>query len=261
MAFSNNSFNNQRGLDPKAMQVLEMRKKKRDDRSKDLKRKQVERETNAMRARLAVIDREIERLSVTEKRARGEVVRVDQDLQNEVRDVLNVTKELSGHENRIRELERMLGTKKGAFDRLKSMVSRSGNDNTGSEVQRIREDLKQVEQQLESLENKRKRLIADMGQVQEKQHKLYEQQEKFSSELSLSENQLKVLTQEMDAEKSMFGRLRARYASEQTDLIKKQKEVVEVKNRLLGAASGIPNLEREKQRIEAKIKNLEQELK
>lgn len=260
MAFSNNSFNSNRGLDPHAMRVLDMRKQKREDKDRELKRKQVEREVNSLKTRISVIDREIERLSVTGRRSRGDIARTEQELQNEIQDVLGITKELGEHESKIHELEAKLGAKKGTFSRLKSMVSRSGHDSFSVEVQRLRDELKRVEQEIDQLQMKRKRLVSDMSQIQQKQQQKYDQEAKFSTELTQNQTELEKLMQEMESEKSMFSRIRARYSREQKQVLQKQKEIEDVRNRFQGSDTGIPNLEREKQNLEQRIKNLEKDL-
>lgn len=260
MAFSNNSLNSNRGLDPHAMRVLDMRKQKREDRDNDLKRKQAEREINSIRNRVTIIEREIERLSVTGRRSKGDIARTEQELQEEVGDVLKLTAELGEHEKKIHDLEKMLGAKKGTFSRLRSIVSRSGKDSSAVEIQRIRDELKRVEQELDQLQMKRKRLVTEMSQVQQKQQKAYEAESKFSAEMSKSQAELEKMMQEMEAERSVFNRMRARYSRENKDVLQKQREVEDARNRSQGSGTGIPALEREKQMLEQKIKNLEKEL-
>lgn len=258
MAFSNNNLNNSRGLDSHAMNVLDFRKKKRQEKDQNLRKQKAEREINSLRARLAVIDREIERLSVTERRSRSEIVKTEQDFKKEINDVLSLTRELSEHESKIKKIESMLGLKQGAISRLKSVVSRSSHTED-REIGRLKDELSRIEKEIEQLNNKRKRIISEMSVYQHKVQKESELESRISAEFHENESEISKLMQELDSEKSLFSRLRSRMNREQIELSQSERRSQDIKNRLMGSKSGIPSLESEKLRIEQKIKQLEKD--
>jgi chromosome segregation ATPase len=252
-------LNNDRGLDPRAMATLQAKQNSRAKREDDLKRKQTEREINALKARLSVVDREIQRLSVSERRYQGDESRVEQDFERESRSLDELTKELGRHSEKVKSLQDALNAKKLLSHRMQ-VSNDFGREAADKENDRLKNELKRVDQEIDQLNSKRRRLVAEMTGVQQKIQRAYELENKEQTELKENQNEINKILQELQSEESVIGRFKARFSTEQKTVLEKQKQLADVKRRMQGASSGSPALESERDRIEKKIRDLEQTL-
>ncbi|MFA7193825.1 MAG: hypothetical protein WC087_02830 [Candidatus Paceibacterota bacterium] len=259
MSFSNNDLNKSRGLDTNVLKVLDYRKTIRDNKAKTLKRKQVEQEILVLRTRLNVIDREIQRLNVSERRFHGDESRAELELAEETKTLENLTKELEKHSLNVQELQKTLSSKKMYFGRSKPKISFS-TQNAEKEMQSLRSELKRVNQEIEQLNAKKRRLITEMGLVETKSHEAEELQQKTDYQNKEEEIAMQKLTQEMNSEETLISRFKSRFLNQQKSVLEKKRQFEEVKNRLKGSRTVSPALENEKHRIEQKIQSLEVDL-
>lgn len=259
MSLSNNDLNKSRGLDASALRVLDARKNSRDNRSNDLKRKQVEREILALRTRLNVIDREIQRLSVSERRYHGDESRAEVELEQETRTLENLTKELEKHSFNVQELQKVLSSKKVSLARSKPKVSFS-SQNADKENQRLKIELKRVDQEIDQLNAKKKRLVSEMNLVETKSKEAEELAKMSEHQNKEEEVAMQKVVQEMNAEETLLSRFKSRFLNQQKSVLEKKRQFEEVKKRMTGSQTASPALENEKHQIEQKIQNLEREL-
>lgn len=255
----NADFQNNRGLDPRAMATLQAKKNSRGKREDDLKRKQTEREINSLKARLNVIDREIERLSVSQRRYHGAESKAENDLERESRSLLELTKELGRHSDKVKELQQALNTKK-LMAHKSSFSNDFGREASEKENERLKAELRRVDQEMEQLNGRRRRLIAEMTGVQQKIQRSYEFETKEHTESRENQNEIDRILKELQSEESMISRFKARFTTEQKTVQEKERQLNETKKRVQGTSSGSPALENEKERIEKKIRELEQSL-
>lgn len=259
MAFSDNSFNKNRGLDPGAMRVLDSRKKSKDNRTGDLKRKQVERELAALRARLAVIDRELQRLAVSERRFHGDEARAHQEFEKESHDFEEITKELGTHSEKAKELQRLLGTKKSMVSRFTSS-NNFGREAAEKEAQMLRNELRRVDQEIDQLSSKKRRIASEIMQVQNKIKQAGDIEHKMSSQSDKIQTEIDGLLQELHSEETTTSRMKIKFNSEQRSVLEKKRQLEEVEKRMQGVATGHPVLESEKAKLEKQIQDLERKL-
>ncbi|MEY2703906.1 MAG: hypothetical protein RLY43_2545 [Bacteroidota bacterium] len=254
-----NNFKNDRGLDPRAMATLQAKKNSRSKREDDLKRKQTEREINSLRARLHVVDRELERLSVAQRRYHGSEARAESDFERESRSLLELTKELGRHNDKVKELETALNSRK-LMSHKTSLSNDFGRDLAEKEKERLNIELRKVDQEIEQLNGRRRRLVAEMSGVQQKIQRAYEMETKDQTEARENQNEINRILKELQSEESVLSRFKARFGTEQKTVFEKQRQLEETHKRMQGTSSGSPALQNEKDRIEKKIRELEQTL-
>lgn len=262
MALADNFRSNltkSRGLDPRALATLDARKNSRAKREDELKRKQTEREISGLRARLAVINREIQRLSVSERRYHGDAARAQQEFETEAKNVLELTKELGRHSSKVKELQQALNAKKVLTSKAQK-TSDFGREAAEKESERLRTELKRIDQEIDQLNSRRRRITAEMSSFQQKVQKASEMEMKSETEMRRNEGEISKILQELQSEESVLDRFKARFSVEQKTMIAKQNELQNVKKRMQGAGSGSPELESERQRIEQQIRELERKL-
>jgi chromosome segregation ATPase len=252
-------FNKSRGLDPRAMATLDAKKNSRAARENDLKRKQAEREINAVRALLNVVDRELQRLSVSGRRYHADEARAEQEFEQEARKFTELTKELERHSDKIKELNAKLGAKRISTTRVASKRD-FGSINAGKEVQRLKDDLRKVDQEIEHLNAKKRRMYSEISAAIQKMEQAQALEQRAAAELHEGEDGMEEIISEIKSEESMLGRFKARFSVEQRNLATKKKELESVKNRMKGTDSGSPALLNEKQKLEQKIRELEKNL-
>lgn len=253
-------FNNSRGLDPRAMATLDAKKNSRAQRENDLKRKQAEREINAVRARLTVVDRELQRLSVSGRRYHADESRAEAELEQEARKFSELTKELERHSDEIKQLNTVLGSKRISTTKVASKRD-FGSINAGKEVQRLKDDLRKIDQEIEQLNTKKRRIYSDVSAAIQKMEQAQALEQRAATEFHKGEDGMEKIISEIKSEESMLGRLKARFSVEQRNLSTKQKELESVKKRTQGTNSGSPALLNEKQKLEQKIHELEKDLR
>lgn len=252
-------FNNDRGLDPRAMATLNAKKNSRSQRENDLRRKQVEREINSLRARLAVVNRELQRLAVSERRYHGDEARAEQEFERESRSFEELTKELGRHSDKVRELQQLLNTKK-VMSHKTSVANDFGAEAAQKESDRLKNELKRVDQEIEQLNGKRRRLTLDLSATQQKVQKAHEMELKSHANDHNVDSEIQQLFKEIQSEETILGRFKSRFTSEQKRVLDKQRELDNLKKRMTGSSGGAPALESEKQKIEQKINELEKSL-
>ena len=252
-------FNNDRGLDPRAMATLNAKKNSRSQRENDLKRKQVEREVNSLRARLSVIDRELQRLSVSERRYHGDESKAQLEFERESRSFTELTKELGAHSEKVKELQQVLNTKK-VMSHKTSMSNDFGAGAAQKESDRLKSELKRVDQEIEQLNGKKRRLVLEFSSAQQKVQKAQEMELKSHATDHNVDSEIQRLLKEIQSEETILGRFKSRFTSEQQKVSDKKRELDEIKKRISGTSSGSPALESEKQKIEQKISQLEKSL-
>jgi chromosome segregation ATPase len=252
-------FNNDRGLDPRAVATLNAKKNSRSQRENDLRRKQVEREINSLRARLAVVNRELQRLAVSERRYHGDEARAEQEFERESRSFEELTKELGRHSDKVRELQQLLNTKK-VMSHKTSISSDFGAEAAQKESDRLKNELKRVDQEIEQLNGKRRRLTLDLSATQQKVQKAHDMELKSHANDHNVDSEIQQLFKEIQSEETILGRFKSRFTSEQKRVSDKQRELDSLKKRMTGSAGGAPALESEKQKIEQKINELEKSL-
>lgn len=255
----NSGFQGDRGLDPRAMATLQAKKNSRGKREDDLRRKQTEREINSLRARLNVINRELERLAVSQRRYQGSESKASLEFERESRSLLELTKELGRHNDKVKELQQALNTKK-LMSHKTNFSNDFGRENAEKENERLKAELRRVDQEMDQLNSRRRRLVAEMSGVQQKIQRANEMESK--SNVGSHENQIEInrILKELQSEESVINRFKARFTIENKTVKEKEKQLEETKKRMQGAASAAPSLESEKDRIEKKIRDLEKTL-
>ena len=96
---------NQRGLDPRAVKALELRKRKKQEQQDRIKREKAEREMNTLRSRMAIIDRQIKSLEVRERGSKASLRKGQTALAQSLKEVVEVTKELGEHQAKLKSLK------------------------------------------------------------------------------------------------------------------------------------------------------------
>lgn len=259
MGYSINDFNSSRGLDPRAMATLDAKKNSRVARENDLKRKQAEREINAVRARLTVVDRELQRLNVSGRRYHADEARAEAELEQEARKFTELTKELERHSDKIKELNAKLGAKRISTTRVASKRD-FGSISAGKEVQRLKDDLKKVDHEIEQLNAKKRRMYSDISAAIHKMEQAQALEQRAAAEFHKGEDGMEEIISQIKSEESMLNRFKSRFSVEQRNLATKKKELESVKKRMQGTDSGSPALLNEKQKLEQKIRELEKNL-
>jgi chromosome segregation ATPase len=252
-------FYKSRGIDPRALQTLNARKNSRGNRQDDLRRKQAEREINALRARLTVIDREIQRLSVSGRRFHGDESRAETEFEQETKKFSELTKELARHSEKIKELNAALSSKKVSTAKLASKRD-FGSLNAEKEVSRLKEEVRKVDHEIEQLDSKKRRLYSEVSSAIQKMEQAKEMEARTMSEFNKEEGNVAEIVLELKSEESMYNRFKARFSAEHRSMTAKQRELESVKKRMKGAETGSPALLNEKQKLEQKIQALEKEL-
>ncbi len=262
MAFDgySNNLAKGRGLDPRALSMLESKKQAQDKRKNELKRKQTEREISALRARLHVVDREIQRISVSERRYKGEETRAEQEFKNEARNVAELTKELARHSDKVRELQNALNSKKSLLSRGSTRTD-FGAETAQRETERLQDELKTIDREIEQLNLKRRRVISDMTRSQQKLKQSQDKQSKTEFQAKQVEFEIAKILQNLRSEETVLNQFKTRFSIDQKNLLRKQKQYEDIKSRETGTAKSSPALQNEKQKIEQKIKELERTLK
>lgn len=247
MAFSapQRDFNKSRGIDPRAAATLDAKKNSRAKREDDLKRKQTEREINALRSRLSVVDREIQRLTVSERRYHGDEAKALEEFERESKEVLDLTNQLRNHSEKVTELQRALNTKK-----LLVSKSKNSHETADRENQRLKNELKEVDREIEQLNARKRRLISEMMTEQVKIKKTYD--------VDLKEEDK--IFRELQSEEGLINGLKNRFSTAQQLMLRKQRELEQVRERVKGASGGSISLESEKEKLEKKISDLERNL-
>lgn len=262
MAFSRSfkrDFNQDRGLDPRAMATLAAKKNSRAAREDDLRRKQIERELNSLRARLTVIDREIQRLNVFERRYNADEARANQDFAKESKSLLGLTEELGRHSSKVQQLKSLLESKKVVAH--KSHVSNDfGREMAEKESDRVKAELKRVDGEIDQLNSRRRRLASELSSIQQKIQKAFELESREDTKEKESQNEINRILEELQSEESIMERFKSRFSSEQRVIHEKERQLSDIKKRIKGATSGAPALEVERERLQKKINDLEKEL-
>lgn len=248
-----------RGIDPRAAATLDAKKNSQAKRQDDLKRKQTEREINTLKSRLTVIDRELQRLSVFERRFHSDVARAKQEFDIEVKNMSELTQELSRHSDKVAELKRALDTKRFSATRMVGQKD-FGREAAQKESDRLHNELKRIDREIDQLNSQRRRILSEMSSFQQKAQKASEMEARESTEMRRGENEINQVLHELQSEESLLNRFKTRFSLEKKSVLSKQHELENVKKRLQGAGSGSPGLESEKQKIEKRIAELERTL-
>ncbi len=253
------NLNKGRGIDPRAQATLDAKKNSRENKEKEIKRKHAEREINSLKARLSVIDRELKRLSVSERRYTGDEHKAQEEYDREAKNVLKLTNELQVHSAKVKDLQQILNTKK---------ISSSRNSSTGDfgrsahekEVQNLQSELTRIDQEITQLSSKKRTISIKISSVQNEIQKSMQMQTKMESISKNDENQLQDMMQKINSEETVMNQLKSRFSSAQNVLLNKQRELESVKNRKKGTVDASPSLQNYKQNIEQKIRELEKDL-
>lgn len=251
---------NQRGLDPRAIKALELREKKKEEQAQRLKQDKVQREVNSLHSRLAIINREIERLTVTERRSRGSITGGEKELARDLRDVAAVSKELIEHEGKIKELRQMMGKETNFISRLRNQTSVVSHSMDSSKLSQLRVELNDIQREKDQLENKRRRIIGEMAQEQAILERKSEQKKDSSNGLREHESKVQQILQEMHAEQGTYNRLKAHLSSEQQKVRTETEAFERDQRRMEGSSKGTSSLERDKKKMENRIRELEREM-
>ncbi len=271
-----------RGLDPQALKTLALRKKGRDDRSQSLRQKNALRDINTLRARLTVLDREIQRLSVGERRNRADVARGRGELSHELADVEEVSKALDKELAEFKKIELAIGKERSAIGRLRSAQSQVKTSDVERQLSSLQTRLKQIDVDAGSVDAKRKRLMAEITQLDHEMTAIESQRarimnevtqhqtklasgtstvQRVMSDLEKHQAEMDKLISEQDHHGSAMRQLKAQLMREQREAKAKAKLFEQVGLRLQGKEQGVPALERDRAHIEQQIRNLEKELR
>lgn len=255
------SLQKQRGLDPRALKTLEYKEKARKERTRDLEKKKIQKEVNAIRARLTVIEREIERLSVTEHRSQADVVKEEKELQENLRDVTQITKELVEHDEKIKLLRQNVGRENNLVTKFKTLISRLQSNGTGSSLNGLKSELSIVEREIEQLDNKKRRLISDISRSEKESGRHGSSAQNVEKELTEHERKLIQILEEMRQEESIYKRLKTRLVRSEQDAKTAERVLVGAQNRMTGSTKGIPSLQKDKSKLEERLRFLETQVK
>jgi len=282
MGLSASDAANSRGLDPRAVRMLELRKKKRVERENSLRQDKARRELNALHARLSVLDREIQRLSVGERRNRADQSRGRGNLAHELADVAEVSKALTEEMQKFQKIQLAIGKERNIIGRLRNAQSRVKTDDAERQLVSLQGRMKQLSVEAGNVEAKRKRLLAELTQVEHEMGAIDAQRNrimvevgnhqskinsgtgdlyKIVSDLEKHELEMQKLISEQDHQDSALRQLKAKLMREQREAKEEAKIFERTQQRLQGKERGIPSLERDRSQIEQQIRKLEQELR
>lgn len=282
MALSAYDAANSRGLDPRALKTLELRKKKRGERERQLRQDKARRDLNALHARLSVIDREIQRLSVGERRNRSDISRSRTELGRELADVSEVSKALTEEVERYKKIELAIGKERTIIGRLRSAQSRIKTNDVERQLTSLQGRMKQLDVEAGNVDAKRKRLLAELSQIEHELDAIDAQRNrimtevanhqskisggagdlhKIVSDLEKHELEMQKLMSERDQHDSALRQLKAKLMREQHEAKAEAKVFERVEQRLQGKERGIPALERDRSHIQQQIRQLEQDLR
>jgi chromosome segregation ATPase len=282
MAFSNDDFAN-RGLDSGAVKMLRFKKDARDRHAKSLGKDRAQQQLNALRARLTVLEREIERLHLTERRNVGEKAQARNFLNREQGDVLAVTKLLQDETLKFEKIQLALGKEKTLVSRIKSLAGqRTQTDDVARTLASLRTKMSQIDTEARSLEAERAHIMSELTQVERQMNEVKAKRDRVMHEVNAIQNtkhtsdhgtqvavaQLKehetVLSQllsEHAQHDSSIRQLKARLSREEHEAHEKEGEVEQLETRLRGVATGIPSLEHDRAQIIKQIEELERQIR
>jgi len=282
MGLSASDAANSRGLDPRAVRMLELRKKKRGERERSLRQDKARRELNALHSRLSILDREIQRLSVGERRNRADQSRGRGNLSHELADVAEVSKALTEEMQKFQKIQLAIGKERNIIGRLRNAQSRVKTDdaerqltslqgrmkqldveagNVDAKRKRLLAELTQVEHELDAIDAQRNRIMVEVGNHQNKINSGTGDLHKIVSDLEKHELEMQKLISEQDHQDSALRQLKAKLMREQREAKEEAKIFERTQQRLQGKERGIPSLERDRSQIEQQIRKLEQELR
>lgn len=256
MALSNDDFYKNRGIDSRAAATLKAKKEGAARREDDLKRKQIQREIDSLKSRISIIDREIERLSVSERRYKGDEARAKLEFEKESREMLELTRDLQVHSSKVEQLKSLLNSKKITAGRSSSKKD-FGRDAIERDSQRLKTELRQIDQEIDQLNGKKRRIVSEMSSFQTKMQSVVNLENKEVSESRRQQEEMEKIFQELQSEESIIERFKSRFTKEKRESTEKEKELSAVRGRMQGASAGAPALESEKMRIERQIQELE----
>src|SRR5690606_13405659 len=144
------------------------------------------------------------------------------ELQQEARKFSELTKELERHSDKIKELNAKLGAKRISTRRVASKRD-FGSLNAGKEVQRLKDDLRKVDQEIEQLNAKKRRMYSEISAAIQKMEQAQALEQRAAAEIHEGEDGMEEIISEIKSEESMLGRFKARFSVEQRNLATKKK--------------------------------------
>lgn len=271
-----------RGLDPRALKTLALREQKRKEREAALRKATATRELNSLRARLSVIEREIQRLQVTERRTKSTRAQGQAQLERERRDVLTVSAQLDEALAAHKRIMLAFGKEEGVVARLKSLRSQDASRDTARQLAQLTDRVRQLDADVRAADARRKQLLAELAQAERTVASLEAQRARIMAdvavheraqaqdvaaqraalkELETHEASLTRLIQERAAQESSIRQLKASLAREEHEAKEAQEHVSQSAQRHTGSEKGIPSLERDKERIAQQIADLERDIR
>ncbi|MEY2640899.1 MAG: hypothetical protein RL150_292 [Candidatus Parcubacteria bacterium] len=271
-----------RGIDPRALQTLALKKKKQEEREATLRKAVATRELNALRSRLSVIEREIQRLQITERRTKSTQSQGRIALEHEQRAVLDLTAKLNEAVGEHKRIMLALGKEEGFVARLKSLRSRDAGSDVARQLTQLKDRLRQLDTDAHAAETRHRQLLAELSQAERALHAIEAQRSRIMTEvtsqertqaqteaetramlkeLEQHESSLRQLMSERDEHESAIRQLKASLTREEHQAKEARDVVARSETRHEGAEKSIPSLEHDREQLEQKIKALEHEIR
>lgn len=282
MAQTGDDFAN-RGLDPGAVKMLKFKKEARKTRADSLGKERAQQQLNGLRAKVMILEREIDRLQLTERRNVGEKTQARNILNRELGDVQAVAHDLQEKTAEFEKIKLALGKEKTLVSRLKSLAgSPTASDDVGRMLAALQTKMHQIDTEAKAIEAQRAHIMAELTQVERHLGEVHAQRDRVMHEASTVQNQkhtgdrevqaavaqlkaheatLQQLLSEHAQHDSTIRQLHARLGREEREVHEKEREVEQLETHVRGVVSGIPSLERDRAQITKQIEDLQRQIR